>query len=350
MHPRIPSLGGWVAVSMLALMAAARAEPAVALPPTRISHESELRRLIDQDARQGFSGVVLVVERGKTVLFDGFGKPSPRRDARFWIASTGKQFTAAAIMKLAEQRGLRLDDPLGRFFPSAPKDKASISVRQLLSHTSGLGQSYVSEEQTSREIAVGRMLAVPLEGAPGSGFRYSNSNIQLSAAIVELRSGLPYSEFVRRYLWRPAGMQGTGFAGPRSWATVTPVRGPLPLRLRSSYWGEQGVYSTAGDLYHWYRALQSGRILSRKSVAILFAPQVKIGEGQAGLGWFRGTTPRGTDFLFVRGNEDFGANSLLYAYPKRDIVVVVLTHAGDADNEKSWSRKVLAEVEGALAL
>ena len=303
---------------------------------------------------QGFSGVVVVAREGEVLLSKASGTAkgrSIRLNSKFWIASVGKQFVAAAIMKLIDRGDVHLDDPLGRFIPEAPKDKAAITVRQLLSHTSGFAQSYVSEEQTDRSVAVQRMLAQPLAGVPGDKFRYSNSNTQLAAAIVEIVSGMSYGKFVERNLWGPAGLQATGMAGDAGGRSVTAIDGKLPTRLQGRYWGEQGAYSTATDLLRWYRALTRGKIVRAATAAEMFRPIVKIGEGYATQGWFRGTTARGDDFLFVRGNEDFGANALLYAYPRSHIVIVVLTHAGDVPGQdKSWSRLVQQSLEQQLNL
>ncbi len=302
---------------------------------------------------QGFSGAVVVASGERVLLSSGFGSAGGQKvtsESRFWIASVGKQFAAAAVMKLLEQGKLTLDDPLVRFFPEAPADKARVTIRQLLSHTSGIGQSYVSEMQLDRATAAARMFVEPLAGTPGSGFRYSNSNIQLAAAIVELVTGKPYHEFVQQELWGPAGMRETGFAGSPGAGAVLPIGRELPPRLQHSYWGEQGVYSSAGDLLRWYRVLAGGRVLKRSTVALMAEPQVKIGEGHAALGWFRGTTPKGTDFLFLRGNEDFGANALIYAYPNSAMVIIVLTHAGQASEDQSWSRAVLSSLQTQLGL
>ena len=347
---------------------------------------SAVRSVAESNAAAGFAGVVLVARGDQILLFEGYGQAGGEaieRDSRFWIASAGKQFVAAAILQLAERGRLRLDDPLWRFFPGAPPDKAAITIRQLLSHTSGLGQSYVSENQTGREQAVAQMLAEPLQGPPGSAFRYSNSNIQLAAAIVEavsqmlaeplqeppgaafrysnsniqlaaaiveVISGLDYADFARRHLWRPAGLVATGLAGDEGAEEVLPIGRPLPPRLRQAYWGEQGAYSSAGDLFRWYRALRRGRILGPESLETLFAPVIAIGEGHSALGWFTGVSPSGQRLIFTRGNEDFGANSLIYAYPDRDILIIVLTHAGNAADGTSWSRKVHRELEAALGL
>lgn len=303
---------------------------------------------------RGFSGVVLVARGSDVLLWQACGtagRTPIRRDSKFWIASAGKPFVAAAVMKLVEDGKVRLDDPLDRVLPGTPADKAGITVRQLLSHTSGLAQSYASEGQTARAEAVRRMLAEPLAGAPGDKFRYSNSNIQLAAAIVETASGMPYGRFVARELWRRAGLRATGQAGDAGARSVTPVRGALPGRLRRPYWGEQGVYSNAGDLLRWWRALAPGHLLQTASVAEMFKPVVKIGEGYATEGWFRGVTAQGNDFIFARGNEDFGPNALIYGYPKSDVVIIVLTHAGDAPGKDlSWSRYVQRSLEMQLRL
>lgn len=271
-------------------------------------------------------------------------------NSRFWIASAGKQFTSAAVLKCAERGWLSLDDRISRFFPSAPSDKRAITVRELLSHTSGFGQSYASEGQIERAAAVQRMLAEPLVDTPGHKFHYSNTNYQLAVAIVEITSGKNYRDFVSTELFGPAQLHDTGFAGTPGAKAVVPARAATPHRLLEPEWGGEGVYSTSHDLLTWYRALRDGVVLSRVSVGELFAPVVPIVEGQAALGWFIGATSKGTKRIFTRGNDDFGPNSLLYAYPSSDIVIVVLTHAGYASNKVSWSRAVHAEIENSLGL
>lgn len=306
----------------------------------------ELDALLEMRWEQGFSGVVLVARHDDFVLFRGVGGRAMQRDTRFWIASTAKQFAATAVLLLAQQGRLDIDAPLSTFFPGAPADKAPITLRQLLSHTSGFGQSYVSEQQSGRQSAVSAMLAEPLVDLPGVDFHYSNSNTQLAVAVVEAVAGASYQDFAREMFAR-VGLRDTGFAGPG--ANVTPTRETLPERLTHPYWGGQGVYSSAGDLYRWYRALDAGEILNAASIEAMFRPYARIGEGDAGLGWFTSISPRGKQVRFTRGNEDFGANSLIYAYTDDEAVIIVLTHAGDAP-DMSWSRRVHGDIETALAL
>jgi CubicO group peptidase (beta-lactamase class C family) len=317
------------------------------------SAKNSFQAVLDLDARRGFVGAVLVAHGDDILLARGVGRvgrDTPTPDSRFWIASSGKQFASAAILLLVQEKRIGLDDPLRRFFPDCPADKAGITVRQLLSHNSGFAQSYVSEGVASREAAVARMLAEPLAGPPGSGFRYSNINIQLAAALVEIVAGMPYSEFARTRLWQPAGLTGTGFAGTPGAVQVMPIAGPLPPRLRAAYWGEQGIYSSARDLFRWVRLLDKGRLIDKAHLAMLWTPTVPIQEGQAALGWFVGRSMTKARTIFVRGNEDFGANSLIYLYPDRDFTVIVLTHAGEESADHSWSRTILSQIEAQFGL
>ena len=312
-----------------------------------------LERKLQTEVTNGFSGAVLVTRGQKTILDKAYGAErnvSMRPNTRFWIASAGKQFTSAAVLKCKEKGLLKLDDPISRFFPATPPDKRAITVRQLLAHTSGLGQSYVSEGVADRQTAVDRMLSEALVDQPRHDFHYSNSNYQLAVAIVEVVSGRPYRDFVREALWRPARIRDTGFAGDVGARLVAPATGETPVRLARVTWGGEGVYSTTHDLLRWYRALRDGRILSPQSLKQLFAPVTQIKEGHAALGWFIGHSDHNQARIFTRGNDDFGANALIYAYPKSATVIIVLTHAGNANDQQSWSRFVHAEIEKLLSL
>lgn len=318
---------------------------------------SDVVRRVDStlraDVAAGFSGAVLIAAHDTVLLNSGYGtiRGVPiRNDMRFWIASTAKQFVSTAILKSRERGFLSLNDSLGKFFSGVSGEQQRVTVRQLLSHTSGFGQSYASEGHSSRDDAVRQMLAEPLAQPPGAAFRYSNSNIQLAAAIVEKVSGLSYQSFVLRELWAPAGLVATGFAGDDGAKLVGPAVGDVPERLQQLSWGAEGVYSTTADLFRWYRALRAECLLSPTSVEELFAPVAPISEGHTALAWFLGKSPGGRPLIFTRGNEDFGANSLIYVYPERGIVIVILSHAGNADAQNSWSRLAHAQIQSLLSL
>jgi CubicO group peptidase (beta-lactamase class C family) len=287
--------------------------------------------------------------RGDDVLLDeayGSERGVPMTTtSRFWIASAGKQLVSTAVL-LGQERGwLQLGDPVSRFFPQAPAPLAQVTVEDLLRHRSGLPPGYVSEGLTSRDEAVARILAQPVVDR---AFHYSADNYQLAVAIVEVASGRPYHELVEQELLAPAGLRDTGFSGREGARQVVPARGDTPERLAQATWGGQGVYSSTHDLARWYQALHRGRVLSRASTEQLFRPDAAISEGRVALGWFVGRTPGGATRIFTRGNEDFGANALIYAYPASDTVIVILTHAGYANDDDSWSRWLHGRLEPLL--
>jgi len=306
-----------------------------------------------EDALKGFSGAVLIAQGDHIILNHAYGTikgVKVQTNSRFWIASSGKQFVAAAVLKCVERGWVSLDDPLSRFFPRAPADKRDVTVRQLLAHLSGLDQTYAAEGVADRGVAVAAMLSKPMADKPGVKFHYSNDNYELAAAIVEVASGDDYRTFVTKTFWRPLGMRDTGFNSMPGAKAVLPAHDDTPDRLTTQMRGEAGVYSTTGDLYRWWRALHDGRALTKASAAMLFAPVTPIGEGQAAFGWFLGKATGGTAAVFTRGNEDFGPNSLIYGYPSRYMTIIVLTHAGDANDDASWSRFVLKQLEAAFRL
>ncbi len=314
---------------------------------------SAIDRALQEEVGRGFSGAVLVSRAASKILDQAYGsvrRVPVRTDTRFWIASGAKQFTSASILKCEEKGWLRLDEPIAKFFPSAPADKRTITVKQLLAHLSGLGQSYASEGAADRETAVQRMLDEQLIDVPGRKFHYSNSNYQLAVAIVEVASNRSYRDFVADQLWRPAGLRDSGFSGDRGARSVAETREATPARLARSSWGGEGVYSTTHDLLKWYLALRAGRVLAPSSLRQLFTGVTPIGEGEAALGWFIGRTDNKAMRIFTRGNEDFGPNGLVYAYPDTETVIIVLTHAGQAHSALSWSRLAHDKIEKLMLL
>lgn len=340
-------------IRIVAFLAALFVAPAALTARAGVDDPGEqIRTAIDSAVAQGFSGSV-VVSVGDRILVSGtfgsmHGMPIAP-DGRFLIASAAKQFTSTALLRLQERDLLRIDDPLSRHLPGVPPDKKAITIRQLLSHTSGLAQGYASETAGNWREATAKILAEPLAAQPGERFIYANDNYALAVALVEATTGRRYADFVREELLEPLSLHDTGqLDGDASESRLSALAGPLPPRLAELRWGGHGYYTTGHDFLAWYRALRSGAVLSPAGVEALFEPQVKIGEGQSALGWFLGTTVSGEPTVFTRGNEDMGANSLLYAYPQSNAVIVVLTHAGDKGDDASWSRYLHARIEAIL--
>lgn len=296
---------------------------------------------IDEAIRRAdFRGAVLVAKDGEIVLHQGYG--GLPKETRFWIASMSKQFAASAILELQEEGKLSVDDPITKFLPDVPADKQSITLRQLMSHMSGFSQQYAADGIADRGEAVKALLATPLKHPAGTAFAYSNDAYNLIAAIVEIAAGEPFESYLQRKLLDPAGLRNTGFWGASGVAPANRDFGPNG-RPNWGFRGATGMYSTAEDLYRWHLALQSGRVLSAKSVETMLAPHVDLGKGEAAaFGWFRSTTPYGPS-VWTRGTEDFGHNGLLVHYPERKVVIVAVTNAGSHDNVPV-ARKLAADL------
>ncbi len=184
--------------------------------------------------RHGFSGAVLIAKDGQVVLKRAYGMANRETglpydvDMVSCIGSVTKQFTGAAIMKLDMQGKLGTSDPIAKYLPGVPADKAGITIHHLLTHTAGfsgdLGGS--DEEPIGRDALVAKVLAAPLVAKPGDHFEYSNEGFALAAAIVERVSGQGYGAFLRGQLFLPAGMTDTGPTGRAGTCAATAASTP----------------------------------------------------------------------------------------------------------------------------
>jgi CubicO group peptidase (beta-lactamase class C family) len=221
--------------------------------------------------------------------------PTPMRpNAVCKIGSLTKQFTAAAILKLAEAKTLVIDDKIARFFPNFPRAEA-ITLRHLLTHTAGLG-NYTNTPQPEdflqnarRDYTGAQMLQVILDAEPlflfppGAAFSYSNSGYVLLGLIIAKVTGASYHDAMRTLLFQPLGLTNTAVD---DMAELVPNRAcgysPDPLSpagfdnasfISMTYPGGAGsIRSTASDLCIWARALLGGRVLQTASLQAMLTP------------------------------------------------------------------------------
>ncbi|HYP52315.1 MAG TPA: serine hydrolase domain-containing protein [Pyrinomonadaceae bacterium] len=303
--------------------------------------EAELNKYLGRAAAEsGFSGAVLVARGEKILIHGGYGwadlKKTSRvgKDTRFYIASISKQFAAAAVLKLEEQGRLSVRDSIGKFLKDVPADKSAITLHQLLTHTSGLGQNYAADGIADRDAAVRAVLKAPLKSPPGAQFRYSNDGYNLLAAIVEAASGQTYESFLRRRLLSPAGMSRTGFWGDATAKGDAPVAQTLKEigeNIRPPNWGFRGatgMVSTVEDLFKWWRALSTDKVLKRAGREKLLTPYVETPRGGYGYGWFASRPNQGRAAVWTTGAEDFGHNAIIKSYADGTLVIVA-SNAGN---------------------
>lgn len=210
----------------------------------------------------GFSGVVLVAHGHDVTLRKAYNTAGNRLtpQSRFWIGSMPKGFTAAAILRLVEQKRLALSDSIGRLIPDAPADKRAITIRELLTHTSGIDGTSAANGKTARHDAVTAILAQAVVSAPGSRYRYMDDDYVLLAAIVEVASGAKWQDYVRRELLSRAGLRHTSFWPGEDWGHV----------------GANGMSSTADDVFRWTLALRDGRVLNAANSRLTETGQVFV--------------------------------------------------------------------------
>jgi CubicO group peptidase (beta-lactamase class C family) len=207
---------------------------------------------------------------------------------------------------LKKWRKLTLDDPLSRFFADAPKDKAQVTLRQLLNHTSGIEAGFKPDwkfDARDRESFVKMALGLPMTSKPGERWEYSNSGYALAAAIIERVTGLSFEEYCLEHVFRPAGMKEATMIGHGTLEPGTPrnaldrvpkiERGTgftdRPATNHFAYgdqlsWGYRGcggVVATTRDMLAWDRALRSGKFLDKQSIEDLYRPALK----DYALGW-----------------------------------------------------------------
>jgi CubicO group peptidase (beta-lactamase class C family) len=292
-------------------------------------------------------GASAALIRGDVIDYVAFGlavleQRTPATAAtNFRLASVSKQFTAMAALLLAADGRLALDDPLARFFAGAPPRWRQITLRHLLTHTSGLlDYEDLIAPDASTQLHDQDVLDLmrPHDGgyhAPGAAFRYSNTSYCLLALVVALVADRPFAAVLRERIFAPLGMDDTVAYEPGASAISRRAYGHS---LRDAQWartdqsltsatlGDGGIYSSAGDLARWDAALAAGRLLPSQLLADMFSPHVATPDGAAyGLGWYL----RGRQVAYHTG-ETIGFRTAIVRRLDRRLTAIVLTNRGDA--------------------
>ncbi|MFZ2088762.1 MAG: serine hydrolase domain-containing protein [Desulfobaccales bacterium] len=327
--------------------------------------------------------VVLVGHRGRIIYRKAFGQrclePQPQPmtvDTIFDIASLTKVVaTTTAIMQLWDSGLLRLDAPVAKYWPEfGQKGKARLTLRQLLTHTSGLRVGI--NPRICWSDYQGALQAIAMERPlhpPGTGFRYSDLNFIVLGEVIRRLSGQQLDDYCREKIFKPLKMQQTSFCPPETWQTLTApcnvvnghlqwgeVQDPVACRF-GGVAGHAGVFSTADDLAVFAQMiLDSGeckgtRILSNKSVTVMKKPKHTAGSViQRGLGWdiksplskeFNASFPAGSF-----GHTGYTGTSI-WIDPRSQTYLIILTnrlHPAGKGQVKKLRAKIAAAVAAAV--
>lgn len=296
-------------------------------------------------AKQQIPGLALaVVKDGKLAKTAGYGlanvaeKTPAQPDTVFRIASVGKQFIATGILLLVEDGKLKLDDRLDTFLEDVPPTWAPLTVRRLLSHTSGLVRESPGYVPILRQPDINVIRAaypLPLQFTPGEKYQYSNVGYFTLAEIIRRKSGQPWPEFMAARVFKPAqlsatattdqpprGPRATGYAGKDgNW---TPVVDALAVRPSGAF------HSTVLDLARWDTLLDGDTVLKAASRKEMWTP-ITLNDGKPygyGLGWTVAT--KDGRQVIRHGGSQSGFRTEFMRFPKERVTIIVLANSDEA--------------------
>jgi CubicO group peptidase (beta-lactamase class C family) len=312
----------------------------------RTKLDSLLQRI---NKRHDFHGAILVAKNKKILYnsqvgFADFKKETPLNETSiFQLASVSKQFTAAAIMLLNERNQIKLTDTVNKYFPNFPYEH--VTVKNLLNHTAGLPKYFwVAEHKWQQKKAPTNIEMMELLEAsnierffkPGRNFDYSNTGYFVLASIVEKISGTSFSSFLKTNIFEPLEMKHSyvysfendsikknqldGYRLQRGWRHLK-----IRSTVNDAIVGDKNVYTTAEDLFKWTLGLNTGRVLTKGSLDLMYS------KGETVYGR---KVPYGFGFRIKTGDQKSiyhhgrwnGFSTGLTKYLEDDLVVIVLEH------------------------
>jgi CubicO group peptidase (beta-lactamase class C family) len=302
--------------------------------------------------RQHIPGLsLLVIKDGKTIRAEGFGmanielQVAVRPESVFQSGSVGKQFTATAVMMLVEESKVSLDDPLTKYFPEAPATWKEITVRELLSHTAGLGdypKDFDMRKDWTEDEELKLIESIPVAYPPGTSWEYSNLGYATLGFLIHRVTGEFYGDFLQQRIFKPLGMRSTGII---SEADIVPNRSAgyrmVKGELKNQEWvspllnttADGSLYFTTLDLAKWDAALYTEKLLKRSSLELMWTPvKLKNGEinkGNYGFGWE--IDQRSGHRCIHHGGSWQGFETSIARYVDDHLTVVALDNLADSD-------------------
>ena len=336
-----------------------------------VARPDEIDDLVNAEiARQHIPGLSLAVVRdGHVAKSAAYGLANvelnvPATTASvFQIQSMTKQFTATAVMMLVEEGKLSVDDPLSKHLDNTPDAWKGVTLRHLLTHTSGI-KDFINEPTADLRLDVTEedvfkaTTPRPLNFQPGDKFAYSNTNYHLLAMVIRKITAKPYGEFLRERIFQPLGMNDTRIVrlstlipnrvSGYQWRNNTRLNGAYVAESILAYAGG-GICSTALDLAKWDAALYTDKLVKRSTLEQMWTP-AKLNDGSetaAGFGWFI-TRVRGHRHIAHGGGHITGFTSYISRFPEDRLTVIVLCNSGGGNTGKI-ARQVAGLINPALA-
>ena len=312
------------------------------------SFESNVDNILKNKYSSKAPGAVfLVAKNGKPIYKKAFGKSNIELDVDmntesvFQIGSMTKQFTAVAIMMLAEQGKLDVKDEITKFIPDYPTNGQTITIHHLLTHTSGIKDftsmnsimSIANKDLNPKEL-VNFFKNEPMDFATGEKFKYNNSGYVLLGCIIELVSGIPYEEFIEKNIFQKIGMKNSSYNSDREviknraygyQKSYNKLVNKMHISFNIPY-SSGALMSTVDDLLKWQKTIKNNQLVSDETKNLIFTNwTLNTGENIGyGYGWHLkeiGDTPSEE-----HGGSIFGFKSMAVYLPDYDIYVVGLSN------------------------
>ncbi len=308
----------------------------------------------------GFSGVILVAQNDSILFNKAYGRKNNQKNGLndintvFDICSITKQFTAAGILKLSMQGKVYLDDKLSKYFDGVPKDKRDITIKQLLTHSSGLTADIGDDYDTiSEKKFLSTVFGSTLISPVGKNFNYSNIGYSLLGLIIEKASGMDYETFLNVAIFQPSKMNHTGYVIP-NWEKNEVANGfwdgSEAKKPNEENWSKKGPYlnlkanggilTRASDLLLWSKAIRNNTVLDEATTTQYLNSHFEYNGGNTnyGYGWWIENNDLDSKLVHHSGGSNLFASNLLI-YPEKGITIIVLSNTPET-YVLSVSRKI----------
>lgn len=313
---------------------------------------------------KGFNGGMIVAKHGR-ILFEIYngtghipGKDSITAETPLQIASVSKTFTAMAVLLLAQEGKLNIDDEFSKYFPAF--NYPGVSIRTLLNHRSGLpNYTYFMENlgwdktkiMTNQDVfdyLVNRKFELENIAPPNTHFSYCNSNYALLALLIEKLSGKKYGDYLQEVFFTPMGMKHTRVFSMKDSALYLPSYDwksrLMTYGFLDEVYGDKNIYSTVRDLLTWDRYLNSGTVFTSQTLAEAYAPysNEKPGTRNYGLGWRMNIYPEGKKIIYHNGWWH-GSNSCFIRLLHDSATIILI---GNRFTRSIYHARILANLFG----
>lgn len=316
---------------------------------------------------------VAVIRNGKVELRKGYGLANIERripvtsNTIFQIASTTKPFTAMAVMILVEDGRLLLDQRAIKYLPWLPAVYGEVTVRQLLTHTSGVNRDVRTgnvDNFTLDEFKK-RLVIAPVSFKPGERWEYANTGYILLGMIIEAASGEPYGEFLTKRIFKPLGMKNARYNTPPDnskeravgydWQDGAFTQSPY---FAGGY-SAGALISSVADLARWEQALSARKLLKQSSYKQMWTPdkltnrqprsfEFRGEQSGYGFGWFL-MSHKGHK-LFTHGGTVSGFSGVIHRFVDNNVTIIVLTNSKSGPDRIGYSEVLASGIADLLKL